>query len=238
MSEKKGVFTSDNSELLKMKIGIISPVAWRTPPNGYGPWEQVASNHAEGLVKKGHEVTLFATQDSETSDRLVGTAPKGYEIDRTVNPEIWRALHIREALSRAKEFDVLHNHYDWMPLIFGYDQKTPMVTTIHGFSSEEVRKVYETFNKENHYVSISDSDRDSRINYSGTVYNGINLEKFTLSQRKRNGLLFLGRICYEKGTREAIEIAKRAGKKIIIAGIVQEEEYFKIAIKQPKGLEV
>jgi len=210
-----------------MRIAILSPIAWRTPPKGYGPWEQVASNITEGLVRRGHDVTLFATKESRTQGRLIGTTHSGYEEDKKVNPDVWKPMHIAEVFERADEFDIIHNHFDFTPLTYSRLIKTPVVTTIHGFSSPEIHPAYEKYNRTTHFVSISNSNRLETLDYVATVYNGIDLKDFTFNANPGDNLLFLGRICYEKGTHEAIEIAKRANKQLIIAAIIQEEDYFR-----------
>jgi len=209
------------------KIAILAPIAWRTPPLGCGPWEQVASNITEGLVKLGYDVTLFATMDSITQARHYAICPTGYEVNKDIDPEVWKLLHISEVFERAEYFDIIHNHFNYPPLVFSKLIKTPLLTTIQGFSSEKVVPVYKKYNKHVHYVSISDADRHPELDYIDTVYNGINLKDFTFNPEGGDTLLYLGRICYEKGTSEAIQIAKKAKKRLIIAGIIQEEDYFK-----------
>lgn len=211
-----------------MKIAILSPVAWRTPPRHYGPWEQVASNVAEGLVKKGWEVTLFATGDSKTAGQLASIVPLGYEEDSRVDAKVAECLHISHLMERASEFDLIHSHFDFLPLTYTPLIHTPMVTTIHGFSSEKIIPVYERFNANNHYVSISNADRSPSLRYIATVYNGIRIEDFTFSDRPdpSDYLLFLGRIHPDKGTWEAIQIARKAGMRLLIAGIIQDRAYF------------
>jgi len=211
----------------KLKIAMLAPIAWRTPPRDYGPWELVVSNLTEGLVKRGYDITLFATKDSITKAKLHAICPRGYEEDKNINPEVWKLLHISELLERADEFDIIHNHFDYPLLTYSRLIKTPILTTIHGFSSPEIYPVYEKYNDNVHYASISDSDRYEKLDYIATIYNGINLADFTYNPNKGDYLVFLGRICYEKGTYEAIQIAKKAGKKLIIAGIIQEKDYFK-----------
>lgn len=214
-----------------MKIAMLAPIAWRTPPKDYGPWELVASNLTEGLVKKGHDVTLFATKDSITNAKLHAVCPKGYEEDKTIDPEVWKLLHISEVFERAHEFDIIHNHFDYPSLTYSKLIKTPVVTTIHGFSSPDIYPVYEKYNGHVHYVSISNADRYEKLDYAATVYNGINLDEFTYNPNSGDYLVFLGRICHEKGTHEAIQIAKRANKKLIIAAIIQEKDYYKKKVK-------
>ena len=210
-----------------MKVAILSPIAWRTPPRHYGPWEQVASNLAEGLAKKNIYVTLFATGDSETRGRLLSIVPRGYEEDKTQDPKVLECMHIAFAMERAGEFDIIHNHFDFHPLIFSRLISTPILTTIHGFSSPAILPVYEAYNDAGHFVSISNSDRSPLLRYLATVYNGIDPEHFTFRDIQGDYLLFLGRIHPDKGTREAIEIAKRAKRKLVIAGIIQDENYFR-----------
>lgn len=209
-----------------MKIGILSPIAWRTPPRHYGPWEQVASNIAEGLVEKGHDVTLFATADSMTQGKLEAVVPVGYEEDKETDPKIAECLHIAHVMEQSGRFDVIHNNFDFLPLTYSRLIKTPMVTTIHGFSSQKIIQVYKKYNPNNHYVSISNSDRSPELEYAATVYNGIDKNLFTLNETPQDYLLYFGRIHHDKGTWEAIQIAKKAKMKLIISGIVQDESYF------------
>lgn len=209
-----------------MKIALLSPIAWRTPPTHYGPWETIASLLCEGLVKKGIDVTLFATKDSITSGKLCAVCNCGYEEDKTIEPKVWECLHISEVFERADEFDLIHNNFDFLPLTYSKLIKTPVLTTIHGFSSQAILPVYEKYNDKNYYVSISDSDRSDKLNYIATVYHGINLEQFTFKKEIGDYLLFFGRMHPDKGAKEAIEIAKSFGKKLIMAGIIQDEDYF------------
>lgn len=209
-----------------MKIALLSPVAWRTPPRHYGPWEQIASNIAEGLVEKGHDVTLFATQDSVTRAKLEGVVQTGYEEDKEIDPKIAECLHIAHLMEQADKFDIIHNNFDFLPLTYSGLIKTPMVTTIHGFSSPKILQVFKKYNQTTHYVSISDSDRSPELNYTATVYNGIDRNLFTLQEIPDNYLLYFGRIHHDKGTWEAIQIAKKSKMPIIISGIVQDQSYF------------
>jgi len=214
-----------------IRIAMLAPIAWRTPPRDYGPWELVASNLTEGLINKGYDVTLFATKDSITKANLHAICPRGYEEDKNINPDVWKLLHISEVFERANEYDLIHNHFDFPVLTYSRLVKTPVLTTIHGFSSSEIYPVYEKYNNDTYYVSISNSDRYEKLDYIATVYNGIDLNKFTYNSKRGNYLVFLGRICREKGTYEAIQIARKANKKLYIAGIVQEHDYFKEKIK-------
>jgi glycosyltransferase involved in cell wall biosynthesis len=214
-----------------MKVAILSPVAWRTPPRKYGPWEQVASGIAEGMVVKGIDVTLFATGDSVTAGKLAWICERPYGEDPAADVKVNECLHISYLMERAAEFDLIHNHYDFLPLTYSRLIKTPLLTTIHGFSSPLIIPVYKKYNQDGFYVSISNSDRSSELDYIATVYNGINVKDFTFREQAGDYLLFFGRIHPEKGTREAIEIAKKAKKRIILAGLVQDNNYFEATVK-------
>lgn len=214
-----------------MRVAMLSPVAWRTPPREYGPWERVTSLLTEGLVKKGVDVTLFATQDSITSGKLQSVCPVGYEEDKSINRKVWECLHISEVFEHAAEFDLIHNNFDFLPLSYSNLVTTPMLTTIHGFSSPSILPVYEKYNKHVQYISISNADRNPSLEYIATVYHGIDVENFTFKAEGEDYLIFFGRIHKDKGAKEAIEIAHKSGKPLIMAGIIQDEEYFKKEIK-------
>src|SRR4051812_20590882 len=206
-----------------MKVAVLSPVAWRTPPRHYGPWEQIASNIAEGLVKLGIDVTLFATGDSITAGKLDAVCAAGYEEDRSQDAKVLECLHISNLMEKAGEFDIIHNNFDFLPLTYSGLIKTPVITTIHGFSSPKIIPVYKKYNKVGHYVSISNSDRSPELNYLATVYNGLNVDQFEFNDSPKDYLLYFGRIHHDKGTAEAIAIAKKSKRKLLIAGLVQDE---------------
>ena len=214
-----------------MRIAMLSPIAWRTPPLRYGPWERMVSLLTEGLVKRGIDVTLFATGESKTKAKLVSVIAKGYEEDREISPKVWECLHISELFERAGEFDIIHNQFDFLPLTYTAITKTPVVTTIHGFSSPKILPVYRKYNDKAYYVAISDADRSSELGYVATVHHGIDIESFTFNREPGEYLLFFGRFHWDKGAKEAIEIAKKTGKKLILAGLIQDEAYFDKEVK-------
>jgi glycosyltransferase involved in cell wall biosynthesis len=214
-----------------MKVAILAPAAWRTPPRHYGPWEQVASNITEGLVANGLEVTLFATADSITGGKLDSVIKQGYEEDRSQDAKVVECLHISNLMEKAADFDIIHNHFDFLPLTYSGLIKTPMVTTIHGFSSPRIIPVYQKYNHTSHYVSISNSDRSPLLTYAATIYNGIRVSDFQFQNTSEDYLLYFGRIHHDKGTAEAIEIATRSKKKLLIAGIIQDSDYFEHKVK-------
>lgn len=214
-----------------LRIAMLAPISWRVPPRHYGPWEQFVSLLTEGLVRRGVDVTLFATADSATDARLVASAPTGYSEDPRLSAKVWEALHISAVFERAEEFDVIHNSFDFLPLTYSGLVDTPVVTTIHGFSSEQIVPVFEKYNASGYYVAISDADRHARLDYVATIHHGIDMHDFEPGEGPGDYLLFFGRIHPEKGTGEAIDVAQRADLPLIIAGIVQDEEYFERSVR-------
>lgn len=214
-----------------MKIAILSSIAWRTPPRKYGPWEQVASNIAEGMVERGIDVTLFASGDSITKGKLASVCEQPYAENANVDPKVEECLHISNLMEQADQFDLIHNNFDFLPLSYSRLSKTPMVTTIHGFSSPKIIPVYKKYNSTGYYVSISNSDRSSELDYAATVYNGINTNEFILNHEPEDYLLFFGRIHPHKGVYESIQIAKKSKRKLIISGLIQDQEYFDNKVK-------
>ena len=212
------------------RVAILSPIAWRTPPRQYGAWETVASNVTEGLVSRGWDVTLFATGDSVTQARLHAVVDKGYEEDPAADSKVAEYLHISEAFEHAGEFDLIHSHYDFMPLSYTRLIKTPVLTTIHGFSSAKIMPMYRKYH-DGYFVSVSDSDRAIGLNYLATVYNGIDLSLYPFQKCRGDDLIFLGRIHPDKGVHLAIEVARLSGMRLIIAGIIQDKGYFRKQIE-------
>lgn len=208
-----------------MKIAMLSSISWRTPPRAYGPWELVTSLLTEALVARGVDVTLFATLDSETSATLAGVAPRGYSEDPRLDAKVWEALHIAHCFERAGEFDLIHNQADFMPLVFSRLVETPLVTTIHGFSSARILAAYERYADRSHYVSISDADRALSLPYAATIHHGIPVQEFPFDPVGSEDLLFFGRIHPDKGAGEAIRAAYAAGRRLVVCGLVQNEAY-------------
>jgi glycosyltransferase involved in cell wall biosynthesis len=151
---------------------------------------------------------------------------QGYEEDRSIDPKVAEYLHISEAFEHAHEFDLIHSHYDFMALAYTRLVRTPVLTTIHGFSSPRIMPAYEKY-RNGYFVSISDSDRAGELHYLATVYNGIDLTLYPFQQSGGQNLVFLGRIHPDKGVHLAIEVSRRSGRPLIIAGIIQDETYFR-----------
>ncbi|MGN8552479.1 UNVERIFIED_CONTAM: glycosyltransferase family 4 protein [Microbacterium sp. SLM126] len=208
---------------------MLGPIAWRTPPMGYGPWERVTSLLTEGLVRRGVDVTLFATGDSVTRAELDAVAPHGYAEDPSMDGRVWEALHIAHALERSAEFDLVHNQLDWLPLAFSAQWAAPMVTTIHGFSGPAILPAYVASTSA--FVSISDADRSADLDYLATIHHGIDAGELPFVSEPDDYLVSFGRIHPDKGTAAAIEIARRAGCRLVICGLVQDADYFRAEVE-------
>jgi glycosyltransferase involved in cell wall biosynthesis len=207
-----------------MRLALLGPIAWRTPPRHYGPWELVTGLLADGLTRRGVDVTLFATLDSITAAELDGVCERPYEEDGEVDGRVWEALHVAHALSRSAEFDLIHNHLDWLPLAFSELAGAPLVTTIHGFSTRRILPAY--LRSPSAFVSISDADRAPELEYVATVHHGVDTSALPFSPTAGDGLVCFGRIHPDKGTAQAIEIARRAERPLVLCGPVQDHGYF------------
>ena len=176
-------------------------------------------------MARGIDVTLFATKDSRTAGKLAGVCPAPYSEDPTIDAKVWEMLHVAHVFERAGEFDLIHNQADFVPLAFSRLVETPVVTTIHGFSSERILPAFKAYEDSVHYVAISDADRQPDLRYAATIHHGIPLEDFPFDPHGSEDLLFFGRIHPDKGAAEAIAAAGRAGRRLIMAGIVQDQAY-------------
>jgi len=210
-----------------MRIAMIAPIAWRTPPRHYGPWELVTSLLTEALVARGVDVTLFATQDSITTATLAGVVPAPYSEDPSIDAKVWEFAHLAHVFERAGEFDLIHNQADFPAHAFSGLVDTPMVTTIHGFSSDRILPMYAPYQDRVHYVAISDADRHPSLRYAATIHHGIPLADFPFDATGSDDLLFFGRMHPDKGAAEAIAAAHASGRRLHMAGIVQDDRYWR-----------
>lgn len=215
-----------------MRLAVLGSIAWPSPPAGYGPWEQIAYDIASGMLRRGHDVTLFATGNSRFEGKLASVVPVGLNEDPALDGRVATALHVGECFRRAHEFDLIHNNFDWPPLTYALGTHAPpLVTTIHGFSSPQILGAYYAAAWRSFYCSISDSDRDPGLEYAATTYNGVAPAAFPFSATPGEYLVFLGRFHPEKGTHRAIAVAKRAGVRLKIAAIPQDDAYFRECVE-------
>jgi len=220
-----------------MKIAQIAPLWETVPPPAYGGIELVVSLLTEELVRRGHEVTLFASGDSTTAAQLESVHPQALRLDSQVREYgIYEMLNISKAYERAEEFDIIHSHVGCGALSYAGLVKTPTVHTLHGVFTPDNEKMF-LHARRQPFVSISDSQREARLglNYVGTVYNGVDASTYDFRPSPDNPpyLAFLGRMSPEKGVHLAIEIAKKSGWHLKIAGKVDpvDVEYFAEQVK-------
>ncbi len=211
-----------------LRVAVLAPISWPTPPPGYGPWEQVAYNITAGLAARGLDVTLFATGNSSSPGKLASLVPVGVNEDPALDGGVLEQIHIASCFARASEFDLIHNNLDWKPLLHALGTSAPpLVTTVHGFSSPPILGAYYAGASRSFYCSISNADRDPGLDYLATTYNGIDPSEWTFRDAAGDYLLFLARFHPEKGAHLAIEVAKRAGVRLKMAGIPQDDAYFR-----------
>ncbi len=209
-----------------MRVAMLAPIAWRTPPRTYGPWELVTSMLTEALVRRGVDVTLFATLDSITSGTLDGVVPRAYSEDPSIDAKVWEFRHLAYLFEQASRFDLIHNQADFPAHAFSRLTDTPIVTTIHGFSSERILPMYAEYQDVVHYVAISDADRYPSLRYAATIHHGIPIDDFPFNPASGDELLFFGRIHPDKGAAEAITVARASGRHLHIYGIIQDVDYY------------
>jgi glycosyltransferase involved in cell wall biosynthesis len=224
-----------------MRIGMLGPISWRVPPRHYGGWELVAHHLTEGLVQRGHDVTLFASGDSLTNARLESVAPRPLSEDPELAQfsRVYETLHIANAFEHAAEFDLIHNHMGSFAQCFVRLSPVPVVTTLHGSGAEaHSRLIYRRY-ADSPYVSITDAERAliPDLRYVATVYNGIDLSGFPFAPERGSYLLVLGRMSPDKGIHFALDVAERAGIPLVLAGIVPPENktYFEEQIQPRLG---
>jgi glycosyltransferase involved in cell wall biosynthesis len=220
-----------------MKIAQLAPLWERVPPPGYGGIELIVGLLTDELVRRGHEVTLFASGDSISLAKLTSVHPRALRLDSTIKDySIYEMLNIASVYERAEEFDIIHSHIGHTPIAYANLVKIPTLHTLHGTFNPDNERMF-SFGKKQPYVNISNSQREPRLelNSIATVYNGIDVSsyKFHAEPEAPPYLAFLGRISPEKGAHLAIEIAKKAGWHLKMAGKVDvvDVEYFEKEIK-------
>ncbi len=224
-----------------LKIAVLAPPYLPVPPPLYGGTEKIVSLLTEGLVARGHDVTLFASGDSQTGAKLVSVFPKalgnsGYLKSDTKKP----VAHYHACYARAGEFDIIHSHGQYLSLPEAKGLKTPVVFTWHGSfypgeTTEEKREILRA-HKDMHYISISDNQRGGlpELNYIATVYNALNIDEYAYVPKNTGDyLLWIGRMSPKKGAIEAIETAAAVGLRLEMAATIDpiDRVYFESSIK-------
>jgi len=210
----------------KLRIAVLSPLSRRTPPRDHGRVQRIVSTLTEGLVALGHEVTLFATADSSTSARLEAVCPLGIGESPSNLARATECLAVAAAFKRAAEFDVIHDHSG--PYSIGYvdSVKTPVVVTHHVPLSGAHAAAFSRRRRRLLNVAVSEAARQSGIPYARTVFPGVDLTTLPFTDRVGDFVLFLGRIREDRGVLDAIEIARRADRRLLLAGQIDDREFY------------
>lgn len=220
-------------EEIAMRIAQVSPLWEQVPPPGYGGIELVVSHLTDELCRRGHQVTLFASGDSQTLADLDAVCPQALRLNpKVIEPGVYDVLQYKRVLDRANEFDMIHFHTGYSALPYAEMLTTPVVHTLHNGFTLENQDVFEQYSQQN-YISISDAQqqRVPGLNFLRTVHNGIAIEDYPFINKPANDppyLAFLGRLSPEKGPHHAIEIAKRTGWTLKMAGKIDsvDRRYF------------
>lgn len=217
-----------------MKIAQIAPLWIPIPPYTYGGTELVISWLCDELVRRGHEVTLFASGDSKTAAKLIPVWPTSLWRAKLRTPHAIFSLLYQKLIELQDQFDIIHDHCEFYTVCYSKFLKPPIVTTLHHPLQEETIVLYKKFPNIN-FVAISKNQRKQGpgINIVRTIYHGLPIEKYPFNPNPQNYLLWLSRIGPDKGIAEAIDIAKLSGEKLIISGNIlpQYADYFEFRIK-------
>jgi glycosyltransferase involved in cell wall biosynthesis len=225
-----------------LRIAMVAPIIESVPPKKYGGTERVVDSLTEELVKRGHDVTLFASGDSITNAKLVSVFPRGLreaKMNNIYGGNNWTLLNIATAYNRQDQFDIIHDHIGELSIPTANLAHTPVVITIHGAFNLDNKQLFESAISP-HFVTISNSQASSipYLNYAGTVYNGLDMEEYPFSESHEGYLLYVGRISPEKGVHRAIEVAQYLNLPLIIAAKLNQDvpvdlQYFRDTI-EPK----
>ena len=201
-----------------MRIAQLASLIEKIPPRKYGGIERFVHYLTEELIRRGHDVTLFATADSETKGTLVASAPHPLREIYVADTTAFTLLNVSRVYKNADKFDIIHNQLDYYALPTAAFSPTPTITTLHGSINLENKHIYEEY-KDQHFVSVSNSQRigSNHLNWRATIYHGIPIEKFPFNSQPKDYLLYVGRISLEKGTHIAMDVAGALNKKLIIA---------------------
>jgi glycosyltransferase involved in cell wall biosynthesis len=219
-----------------MRIAQVAPLYESVPPKQYGGTERIVSYLTEALIRQGHDVTLFASGDSETAARLIPVCHRSLRLDeRSMDQLAHHVLLLEQVSQRAHEFDVIHFHIDYLHFPVSRLLRIPHVTTLHGrLDIPDLAPLYNEF-RETPVVSISNSQREPVpwANWQATIYHGLPEDLLRFRSEAGKYLAFLGRICPEKRVDRAIEIAKQTGIPLKIAAKIDpvDKRYFKRVVQ-------
>lgn len=219
-----------------MHIAQVAPLYESVPPKGYGGTERVVAYLTEGLLARGHDVTLFASGDSRTQAHLVSCSPSALRLNSSVrDPLTYHLCMLDEVRRRSEEFDVIHSHADYLAFPFLAGSSVASITTLHGrLDLPDLKPVYRQF-AQVPLVSISDAQRRPfpEANWMRTVYHGLPLDEIRFCGKPERYLAFLGRVSPEKRVDRAIEIALRVGLPLKIAAKVDpaDSDYFRRVVQ-------
>jgi glycosyltransferase involved in cell wall biosynthesis len=218
-----------------MRIAQIAPLQVAVPPRQYGGTERLIHNLTETLVQLGHDVTLFASGDSQTSARLIAPVAEAFNFNPAIDARAYQMAMLAEVYHQAERFDIIHSHLDYYALPYAEHSLTPTVTTLHGrLDLPEYERIYYTY-RSMPYISISKSQQSQlpEMNWVGTVHHSVDVANFKFYPEQGEYLAFVGRISPEKRPDRAIEIAKLAGIPLKIAAKVDpvDRAYFEEQIE-------
>lgn len=244
------------THMKKLRIAQIAPPFIPVPPKGYGGTEAVVSAITEELVARGHDVTLFASGDSQTSAKLVSIFGESLNPERTqelYSPLAYKLfwmhglpylLHTARAFDNTGDFDIIHDHTHYLSAFFAQHTKTPMVSTYHGSlqwasQSPIERMILERY-KNNNWIAISDAQKRFSgvpLSFSAVIHHGISADRFPFSDTSTGSYAWLGRITQQKGIQDAIEAAKALHKSLTVSGIVnaRDQQFYTDTIEPEFG---
>lgn len=220
----------------KLKIAMLAPLFLRIPPEKYGGSEFIIYYLANSLVERGHKVDLYATKNSKTKANLIPIKDQGlWEKKQPTDCDATHLKSIYKIIEKSKDYDLIHDHLGSLSTVIAYNCKTPVISTQHVPLTDDRADLYRKFKKHFFPVSISDDQRKPypNLNFVGTVYNGIPVNDYSYNDKPKDYFCFLGRFDPKKGAKEAIEIAEKAGIKLIMAAKIEDKDYFKKYI-EPK----
>lgn len=214
-----------------MRLALLSPIFWSTPPTHYGPRERAVSLLCEGLVAHGVDVTLFARSDSVTRSKLVATGPvlpASLVDDET---RVWETVQAALLGEQSEEFDVIHSHCDWLPLLSRHLLRTPVITTLYSPPSQSVVPFFRQNLGHNYYVATSSASRSPELPYLKTIHPGIDVAAIPFRASSDGYLAFCGCLHPDNGVTAALEMARRTGRQLCLVGPVADQQYFATQIE-------